>query len=253
MSDKTSNQIDVSSVSVRYGDTLAVDCVSFALPQGTLTALVGPNGAGKSSLMKSLIGVERPTSGDVRICGDSSRRARRHVAWVPQRGSVAWDFPITVEGVVLQGLYRELGLIRRPTAEQYSRVDAALRQTSMEDLRDRQIGELSGGQQQRVFLSRALVANAPVLLLDEPFAGVDAATERTIVDVLDQHREQGGTALVVHHDLSTVSEYFDQVLLLNQRLIASGPIASTFTRANLELTYGGRIRVLDHRALAGDS
>lgn len=246
-------QVEVADVSVRYGDTLAVDSVSFSLPGRTLTALVGPNGAGKSSLMKALIGVERPSAGSVRICGNTSRRARQHVAWVPQRGSVAWDFPITVEGVVRQGLYRELGLLRRPTAAQRARVDSALEQTSMADLRNRQIGELSGGQQQRVFLSRALVADSPVLLLDEPFAGVDAATERTIVDVLVQHRERGGTALVVHHDLSTVCEYFDHVILLNQRLIASGPVGDTFTRANLELAYGGRIRVLDHRALSGES
>jgi manganese/zinc/iron transport system ATP- binding protein len=236
-------------VNVRYDRTLALDDVSIDLMAGTLTALVGPNGAGKSSLLQAIMGLI-DASGDIAVCGESGRSARKNIAYVPQKGSVDWDFPITVEGVVAQGLYGELGLLGRINAAMKRRIDDALEMTSIDNLRNRQISELSGGQRQRVFLSRALVQKARVYLMDEPFAGVDAATERAIVDVLDMIRSQNHAILVVHHDLSTVTEYFREVVLLNQRVIASGPTTSVFTRKNLEETYGGRISILDHRSLA---
>lgn len=236
-------------VTVRYDRTLALDDVSIELRAGTLTALVGPNGAGKSSLLQAIMGLI-DASGQITVCGDSGRKARKNIAYVPQKGSVDWDFPITVEGVVAQGLYGELGLLGRINGAMKQRIDDALKMTSIDNLRERQISELSGGQRQRVFLSRALVQKARVYLMDEPFAGVDAATERAIVDVLDRIRSQNHAILVVHHDLSTVTEYFREVVLLNQRVIASGPTSSVFTRKNLEETYGGRISILDHRSLA---
>lgn len=240
------------NVSVRYDHTVALDDVSVELMPGSLTALVGPNGAGKSSLLQAVMGLVRST-GDVEICGETGRQGRKNIAYVPQRGSVDWDFPVTVEDVVSQGLYGELGLLRRRTTEMQERIDHALTMTSIEKLRDRQIRELSGGQQQRVFLSRALVQKARVYLMDEPFAGVDAATERAIVDVLDSIRSENNAVLVVHHDLSTVNEYFRDVILLNVRVIAAGSTSDVFTRSNLERTYGGRIAILDHRSLSSSN
>jgi manganese/zinc/iron transport system ATP- binding protein len=206
-----------------------------------LMAIVGPNGAGKSTLIKAVLGLLKPAAGEVLVHGRPYREQRRLVAYVPQRGSVDWDFPTSVLDVVQMGTYGMLGWIRRAGREERERALAALEQVGMADFAGRQISQLSGGQQQRVFLARALVQNARVYLMDEPFQGVDAKTERAIVTVLQALRASGDTVVVVHHALQTVAEYFDWVTLLNVRRIASGPVAEVFTEENLRVTYGGRV------------
>jgi manganese/zinc/iron transport system ATP- binding protein len=215
--------------------------VDLVVPEGVLMAIVGPNGAGKTTLIKSILGLVPTAAGRIEVLGASLAARRRDVAYVPQRGSVDWDFPTSVLDVVLMGTYGRLGWIRRPGAEERARASEALEQVGMADFADRQIAQLSGGQQQRVFLARALVQDARVYLMDEPFQGVDATTEKAIVALLQRLREDGKTVLVVHHDLQTVPEYFDWVLLLNVRRIAAGPVAEVFTDANLRLAYGGRV------------
>jgi manganese/zinc/iron transport system ATP- binding protein len=204
-------------------------------------AVVGPNGAGKTTLIKSVLGLVPVAAGTVLVHGRPYREQRRLVAYVPQRGSVDWDFPTNVLDVVLMGTYGRLGWVRRPGARERKDALAALQEVGITDLARRQISQLSGGQQQRVFLARALVQNADLYFMDEPFQGVDATTERAIVTLLQNLRHAGKTVVVVHHDLSTVRDYFDWVTLLNVRLIASGPVADTFTEENLRATYGGRV------------
>ena len=201
-------------------------------------AIVGPNGAGKTTLIKSMLGLIRPVSGRVLIHGQPYVSDKQAVAYVPQRGSVDWDFPTTAFDVVLMGTYGQLGWIRRPGLLQKEAAREALQKVGMWDFADRQISQLSGGQQQRVFLARALVQEAPVYFMDEPFQGVDAITEKAVVELLRELRSQGRTVLVVHHDLATVPEYFDWTTLLNVRRIASGPTADVFTPENIALAYG---------------
>jgi manganese/zinc/iron transport system ATP- binding protein len=207
-------------------------------------AIVGPNGAGKTTLIKSILGLIRPVAGHVQVLGGPYRQRRESVAYVPQRGSVDWDFPTNVLDVVEMGRYGALGWIRRPGKPERERALDALRKVGMEAFAGRQISQLSGGQQQRVFLARALAQDADIYLMDEPFQGVDATTERAIVDILRELRATGKTVIAVHHDLQTVSEYFDWVTLLNVRLIASGPVIDVFTEENLRLTYGGMAAIL---------
>jgi manganese/zinc/iron transport system ATP- binding protein len=207
-----------------------------------LTAVVGPNGAGKTTLIKAMLGLIRPVSGRVLIHGQPYSADKRAVAYVPQRTSVDWEFPTTVADVVRMGTYGQLGWFRRPGPQQKEAARDALAKVGMAEFASRQISQLSGGQQQRVFLARALVQHAPVYFMDEPFQGVDAPTERAIVDLLRELRSQGRTVLVVHHDLATVADYFDHVTLLNVRKIASGPVTEVFTDANLKATYGDRVR-----------
>ena len=237
--------IAVSSLTVHYGRELVLDDVSVVIPSGAITGIIGPNGAGKSTLVGAIMGATPPTTGAVRILGHPLREVRRDVAWVPQRAAVDWDFPITVRDVVAQGRYPHLGLWRRATRECRAAIDEALARTGLTPLAGRRIGELSGGQQQRTFLARALAQRARVYLLDEPFAGVDATTESAIMDVLRTLRGEGRTVVVVHHDLATARGYFEHLLLLNRRVIAAGPSATTFTREHLEATYGARLAVLD--------
>src|SRR5262245_43574454 len=203
-------------------------------------AVVGPNGAGKTTLIKSILGLIRPVSGQVLVDGKPYSPQTQAVAYVPQRGTVDWDFPTTALDVVTMGTYGRLGWFRRPGATERQAAFEALTRVGMADFARRQISQLSGGQQQRVFLARALVQDAPVYLMDEPFQGVDAVTEKAIVDILRELRTRGRTVLVVHHDLGTVPEYFDWVTLLNVRVIASGPVRDTFTPENLKVTYGER-------------
>jgi manganese/zinc/iron transport system ATP- binding protein len=210
-----------------------------------MAAVVGPNGAGKSTLIKSVLGLVRPIAGHVRLFGQRYRDARRRVGYVPQRSSVDWDFPTTALDVVTMGLYGRLGWLRRPGRREREAAMAALAEVGMEDYADRQISQLSGGQQQRVFIARALVQDAELYFLDEPMAGVDATTERAIVAILRRLRDAGRTVVVVHHDLQTVRSYFDWLVLLNVRIVAQGPVASTYTAANLRRTYGGQIALLD--------
>jgi manganese/zinc/iron transport system ATP- binding protein len=232
--------IEVEDLTVAYGERPALWDVDVTVPPGTLVAVVGPNGAGKTTLVRAILGLVKPAAGRVAIHGRPYEEQRRNVAYVPQRGTVDWDFPTSVLDVVKMGRYGALGWFRRPgRAEREAALDA-LRQVGMEELAHRQISQLSGGQQQRVFLARALVQDARVFLMDEPFQGVDAVTERAIVELLRQLRAEGRTVVAVHHDLLTVREYFDWVVLLNVRRIAAGPVEEVFTDENLRATYGGR-------------
>lgn len=222
--------------------------LSFSVPK--LVGIIGANGAGKSTLIKAALGLIPIASGDILVHGKPFQSQRRLVGYVPQRESVDWEFPVTVMDVVLMGTYGELGWFRRPGAAQRNRAMDALRRVHMESLARRQIGQLSGGQQQRVFLARALAQNASIYFLDEPMAGVDAATEQAIFAVLQELVAAGKLVLVVHHDLRTAARYFDEVILLNMRVVANGPTSSVLTAENLQRTYGGRLALLD---VAGDA
>ena len=242
--------VQATDLTLAYQQRPVLWDVDLEVPQGVLMAIVGPNGAGKTTLLRAVLGLLRPAAGEVRIFGRPYAQQRRLVAYVPQRGSVDWDFPTTALDVVTMGTYGGLGWVKRPGASQRSRATAALTQVGMQDFADRQISQLSGGQQQRVFLARALVQDAELYLMDEPFQGVDATTERAIVDLLRALRTDGKTVIAVHHDLQTVGEYFDQVTLLNVRRIAAGPVHKVFTEENLRLTYGGRVAGIGGRANA---
>ena len=224
--------------------------VELNIPEGKLVGIVGPNGAGKSTLIKACLDLIPKTSGWAHIYGKPYRKARHLVAYVPQRESVDWDFPVTAQDVVAMGSYRRLGWFRRISKKESTRAHECLDQVGIAHLADRQISQLSGGQQQRVFLARALMQDAELYLMDEPFAAVDAATEEAIVSLLRSLSSQGKTCLVVHHDLATVSDYFDWLILLNMRVVASGPVEETFTRDNLQKTYGGKLSLLEKAAEA---
>jgi manganese/zinc/iron transport system ATP- binding protein len=232
--------IEVHDLTVAYREKPVLWDVDLTVPVGVLMAVVGPNGAGKTTLIKAILGLIRPVSGEVLVNGQPYSARSRVIAYVPQRGTVDWDFPTTVQDVVTMGTYGRLGWFRRPGRVERAAAADALARVGMTDFSRRQISQLSGGQQQRVFLARALVQDAPVYLMDEPFQGVDAVTERAIVDILRELRSRGRTVLVVHHDLATVAEYFDWVTLLNVRKVASGPVAEAFTPANLRAAYGER-------------
>ena len=235
--------IDVADLTVAYGDKPVLWDVDMQVPSGVLMAVVGPNGAGKTTLIKAILGLITPAAGRILVGGRSSER-HRLVGYVPQRGSVDWDFPTNVLDLVMMGRYGALGWIRRPGRRERAAAFEALEKVGMADLAGRQISQLSGGQQQRAFLARALVQDAAVYLMDEPFQGVDATTERAIVSLLQELRAQGKTLVVVHHDLQTVREYFDWVTLLNVRRIASGPVDEAFSEDNLRAAYGGRLAFL---------
>ncbi|HUQ68947.1 MAG TPA: metal ABC transporter ATP-binding protein [Planctomycetaceae bacterium] len=237
--------VSVRDMTVAYQRQPVLWNVDYAAKPGTLVAIVGPNGAGKSTLIKALLELVPRASGDIAFFGQPYRNVRQRVAYVPQRTSVDWDFPVTAWDVVTMGLYGRLGWLRPVTRAARRQSLEALEQVGLAEYAQRQISQLSGGQQQRVFLARALVQNADLYLMDEPFAGVDAATERTIVGLLRTLREAGKTALVVHHDLQSVREYFTDVLLLNARIIAAGPVAEVFTDENLRRTYRGTLPLLD--------
>ena len=233
--------LSVRGLTVSYGDKPAIFSVDAGFPATAMSAIIGPNGAGKSTLLKASLGVIPRLSGDVVVFGTPIEAARDRIAYVPQRASVDWDFPTTVIDVVLMGLYRRVGLLGRLSGSLRARAQACLERVGMADFTHRQIGQLSGGQQQRVFLARALAQDADLYLLDEPFAGVDAATERAIIDVLKSLKADNKAVVCVHHDLATVTDYFDHVFLINVRRIAEGPVATTFTAENLNATYGGRL------------
>jgi manganese/zinc/iron transport system ATP- binding protein len=237
--------LSIHDLTVAYDSTPALWDIDLEVPQGVLMGVVGPNGAGKSTLIKAALDLVPRTAGTVRFYGKRYAKMRRNVGYVPQRGSVDWDFPTTVLDVVTMGRYGSLGWIRRPGKQERDMSMAALEKVSMAELADRQISHLSGGQQQRTFLARALVQDAHIYFMDEPFAAVDAVTERAIVSVLQELRAAGKTVIVVHHDLSTVTSYFDWVALLNVELRATGPTEEAFTRRNLEQTYGGRMDALE--------
>jgi len=231
----------LSGVTVSYGEKPAVFSVDATFPAAAMAAIVGPNGAGKSTLLKAALGIVPRISGQVSVFGGPLESMRHRIAYVPQRASVDWDFPTRVSDVVAMGLYRELGLLGLVRPRHRAQVQSCLDRVGMADFAGRQIGQLSGGQQQRVFLARALAQGADLYLLDEPFAGVDAATEKAIIDVLKALRAEGKAVVCVHHDLATVAEYFDHVLLINVRKVAEGPVGQVFNGANLQATYGGRL------------
>lgn len=238
------NAIEVNDLTVAYRERPVLWDLDLTVPSGILMAVVGPNGAGKTTLIKAILGLIEPAAGQVLVQGKPYRKQRHLLAYVPQRGSVDWDFPTSVLDVVMMGRYGALGWIKRPGARERELAMQALDKVGMTDLAQRQISQLSGGQQQRVFLARALVQDASIYLMDEPFQGVDAKTERAIVDVLQELRDTGNTVIAVHHALQTVPEYFDWVTLLNVRLIATGPVKEAFTEENIRLAYSGRVPFL---------
>jgi ABC-type Mn2+/Zn2+ transport system ATPase subunit len=235
----------VENLTVSYRGKPAIRNVSVTVEPGLRVGLVGPNGAGKSTLLRALVGLLTPDTGHVELFGRPVHQARRLVAYVPQRTEVDWDYPVVVEEVVLMGRFPHVGWVRRPGPEDRRVARECLRQVGMEALARRQIGQLSGGQQQRVFLARALAQEAPVMLLDEPFVGVDAATEEAIYALLDRLREEGRTVVVATHDLSRAQTAFDRLLLLNQHVVAYGPPAEVFRPDLLQRTYGGRLTLLE--------
>lgn len=239
--ERAESPLSIQGLSVSYGASPVLFSVDMTLTKGAMTAIVGPNGAGKSTLLKAALGLVRPLAGRVTVFDKPMSVMRDRIAYVPQRASVDWDFPARVIDVVLMGLYPRLGLLGRLRGQHKSQAMGCLERVGMEGFAERQIGQLSGGQQQRVFLARALAQEADILLLDEPFAGVDAATEKAIIDVLKGLRDEGRTILAVHHDIATVPDYFDEVFLLNRTAIAHGAVDQTFTEANLAMTYGGRL------------
>ena len=234
--------LDISGLTVAYDRSPALWNVDYVAPKGGLVAIVGPNGAGKSTFLKGALGLTPKISGRVAAFGAPIAEARRRIAYVPQRESVDWEFPATALDVAAMGLYRSIGWLRPVRKKHRDAALAALAELGMAEFADRQIGQLSGGQQQRVFLARAL---------DEPCAGVDAATERTIVSLLRRIASSGKTAIVVHHDLQTVTEYFDQALMINVRRIAAGPMADVMTAENLQKAYGGRLAAPQLAAATG--
>ncbi|MCA0755555.1 metal ABC transporter ATP-binding protein [Paenibacillus sp. N4] len=237
--------LSVKGLSVAYQKKPVLRNVSFNVTEGELIGVIGPNGAGKSTLMKAALGLIPSIAGEVLVYGKPYKQQRKLIGYVPQRESVDWDFPTNALDVVLMGRYGHLGWFRRPGAKEKALAMECLAKVGMADFAGRQISQLSGGQQQRVFLARALAQDAKLYFMDEPFAGVDAATEKAIITLLQELKKQGKTVIVVHHDLATVQDYFDSVLLLNVELQAYGPTAETFTQERLQQTYGGRLAFLD--------
>jgi len=243
--------IEARNLTVSFGPKPALLDVSVSVDQGLLVGVIGPNGAGKSTLIKAILGFVSPDFGEVLILGQPCEKSRGRIAYVPQRGTVDWDYPITVAEVAMMGRYGHIPWWRDPGREDWRLVDEALEMVRMGELRNRQIGQLSGGQQQRVFMARALAQGADILLLDEPFAGVDAATERAILDVLARAKSSGKTLVVVHHDLATASEYFDRLLLIKQRLFAYGVPEEVLNPHLLAEVYEGKLRAFSRLSAGG--
>ncbi|WP_142128388.1 metal ABC transporter ATP-binding protein [Bacillus sp. SLBN-3] len=237
--------IKVDGLTVAYHRKPVLSDVTFELPKGVIIGILGPNGAGKTTLMKAILGLVQSSTGEVSVLGEPYSSKSNKVGYVPQRGTVDWDFPTDALDVVRMGRYRHTGWFRLPSKKDTVMALDCLKQVGMEEFAGRQISQLSGGQQQRVFLARALAQDTEVYFMDEPFAGVDAATEKSIIALLTELKEQGKTVLVVHHDLQTVTDYFDWTLLLNRRVIACGPTEEIFTTENLRSTYGGKLAFLD--------
>ncbi len=231
--------LNVQQLSVNYDRAAILWDVSFCASTGSLVGIIGPNGAGKSTLIKALVGLVKPLAGQIEVFGRPlDDEVRRRIAYVPQRSAVDWDFPITTFDLALMGRYRKRGPLRRLTEEDRFSAQSALEKVGLWELRDRQIGQLSGGQQQRAFLARALVQEADLYFLDEPFAGIDMTTESELIKILGGLRDAGKTLLCVHHDLTTVRQIFDSLIILSTSLIANGPTSEVFHRENLERAYG---------------
>ncbi|MCF3943514.1 metal ABC transporter ATP-binding protein [Oceanobacillus alkalisoli] len=234
--------LNVNNLFASYRKTNVLHSINIDVHAGSLTGIIGPNGAGKSTLIKTILNLHPPLTGSVKFFNEPFRKAKRRIGYVPQRGAVDWDFPTDALDVVTMGLYGKIGWLKRPTKKDKAKAYEALDKMGMADFADRQISQLSGGQQQRVFLARALVQDADLYFMDEPLAGVDAATERAIMTILQELKAKGKTVLVVHHDLQTVEDYFDHVLLLNRTVISHGRTAEVFTRDKIAETYGGNMR-----------
>ncbi|MCC5832250.1 MAG: metal ABC transporter ATP-binding protein [Chlamydiales bacterium] len=238
----------IKQLSVNYEKTPVLWDLSFEIPQGRLVAIVGPNGAGKSTLLKSALGLIKPISGQITFFGNPIKKARRRVAYVPQRESVDWDFPITVFDLVLMGRYGKCGIFKRPSRKDREDVEKYLTIVGLQTFSDRQISQLSGGQQQRAFLARALIQEADLYLMDEPFTGIDVSSTKTIVEILQELRDAGKTLMVVHHDLASVGQIFDWVVLLNMCLVGVGSVESLFTAEMIQKTYGKQTLLFDEVA-----
>lgn len=236
--------LEIHELTVAFDRKPVLWNIELSVPQGKLVGIIGPNGAGKSTLIKAIMGILPLSSGFVKLFGLEIEEVRQKISYVPQRESVDWDFPASVLDVVLMGRYAKLGLFKRPRKADREVAMDCLRKVGMEAYARRQISQLSGGQQQRTFLARALAQQADIYFMDEPFSGVDAATEKTIIGLLRTMTQSGKTVMVVHHDLHSVSQYFDWVVMLNTRLVAVGPTDTTFTQKNLHETYGGKLTIL---------
>ncbi|WP_438350057.1 metal ABC transporter ATP-binding protein [Paenibacillus sp. FA6] len=234
--------LNVNDLTASYRKNKVLNDVSFNVQPGSLTSIVGPNGAGKSTLLKVMLELHPKLSGEVAFFGSTLNKMKTRVGYVPQRGSVDWDFPTDALDVVLMGLYGKVGWLKWPKREHREKAMESLEKMGMADYAGRQISQLSGGQQQRVFLARALVQEADLYFMDEPLAGVDAATEQAIMTILNELKMKGKTVMVVHHDLQTVEDYFDHVLLLNRTVVAHGTTKEVFTKDNVYQTYGGTLR-----------
>jgi manganese/zinc/iron transport system ATP- binding protein len=234
--------VSISHLTVAYNNKPVLWDITAEIPQGVMLGVVGPNGAGKTTLIKSLVNLVKPMAGTIKIFGAPFAHIRDQIAYIPQRATIDWDFPVTVFDVVMMGRFGALGWFGRPRAQDHISVYETLERVGLEQYKDTPISHLSGGQQQRVFLARALVQHANLYILDEPFVGIDAATEKTVVAILQELRAQGKTLLIVHHDLHTITHYFDWLLLLNVSCISIGPTAQTYTPSMLQHTYGNQIR-----------
>ncbi len=239
------NAITVSNLHVSYYGKEVLQDVGFTITEGTSVGVIGPNGAGKSTLLKVLLNLIPKDKGDITILGSTLKEVRKRIAYVPQRSTIDWDFPITVKDTVLIGTYPTIGVLKRPGRKEKELALKCLEKVDMVEFQNRQIGELSGGQQQRVFLARALAQQADLFLLDEPFVGIDVTSEEMIVNILKELRDEGKTIIVVHHDLNKAEKYFDELLLLNKELIAKGSVKEVFTPRTIARAYGGQLSFLD--------
>lgn len=241
--------ISIKGLSVSYDRKRVLSNIYMSIEAGNVYGVIGPNGAGKSTLFKSVLDIIDYSSGEIKVFGEDFEHVRKRVAYVPQKDEVDWSFPATVRDIVTMGRYPHKKLLQRLNKEDHAAADTAMQKLDILDLQDRQIGELSGGQQQRVFIARALCQGADLFFLDEPFVGVDMTTEHKIIEILKELAKEGKTILVVHHDLATADDYFDKVILLNQRLITYGDTAEVFTRENIALTYAPQMKILQEVGL----
>ncbi len=235
--------IEVNDLTVAYREKPVLWDIDLEIPRGVMMAVVGPNGAGKSTLIKTLLEIINPIAGEVKFFGEPYKKARKRIGYVPQRESVDWDFPTTVLDVTLMGKYGYLGWIKRPTKKDKEEALEVLKKVGLTGFQNRQISQLSGGQQQRVFLARALMQDAEIYFMDEPFQGVDAKTEKAIINVLKEMKKKNKTLIVVHHDLQTIREYFDWITILNIRLVECGPVDKVYTAENLHKAYGSTLQL----------
>lgn len=238
------SSIEVHNLSVSYQNVPVLWDIDFTLPKGQIVGIIGPNGSGKSTLLKAIMGLIPLASGNVKVLNKNLSLVRDQLAYVPQRETVDWNFPASVEDVVLMGRYKKGNLFRRLTKIDKVIAQESIEKVKLEKYKERQISQLSGGQQQRVFIARALAQGASIYIMDEPFVGVDMSTEKTILDLLIQMKEEGKTIIIVHHDIQTVSNYFDYIVMLNTRLIAHGPTNEVLTEENLQATYGGQLNII---------